>query len=632
MSFLSRPLPALRAAVLAFTFLTPPLAAPAVAVAGDAPRDANAVWDLTELYPSVEAWDAARKQALADLPKLEALKGTLGKDAASLRQGLDTISAAKKNGWRIAVYAGLDADADQRVAAAVERRSLSEQLLNDMQKSISWLSNDILAMGAATVEKYIAADKGLSKHAFALRNTLRNAPHTLSEEGEAILAATGDLRGDAENVYQLLVSADIPWPTLKLADGTEAKLNQAGYSRYRQVENRDDRKKVFDTFWGAFESYQDSIGAALYGEVKGNIFNARMRKHPNALAAALFDDNLPESVYRTLVAETNAGLPTLHRYFGLRKKLLKITDDMRYYDIYPPMFSMDKTYTLADSKTITLAGVAPLGPEYLGLLKHGMDSKWTHVYPQEGKRSGAYLNGAAYDVHPYLLLNHNDDYDSLSTFAHEWGHGVHSLLSNKNQPFETADYATFMAEIASILNEFLLNDYMVANAKTKEEKLFFLGESLEGMRGTLFRQVMFAEYELSIHEAVEKGEALTGQKLTEMYCGLLKKYHGDGKGVMKIDELYCNEWAFIPHFYYDFYVFQYATSMAAAAYFADEIKTGGEKVRENYLNILRAGGSDYAYEILKRAGLDMATPAPYRALVARMDRIIGEIETLLAQP
>jgi oligoendopeptidase F len=254
-----------------------------------------------------------------------------------------------------------------------------------------------------------------------------------------------------------------------------------------------------------------------------------------------------------------------------------------------------------------------------------------HVYPAEGKSPGAYMNGSAYGVHPYLLLNHNDDYLSLSTFAHEWGHGMHTILAGKAQPYETSAYATFTAEIASITNEFLLNDYLVAHAKSKQERLFYLGEALENIRATMFRQVMFAEFELLIHEAVEKGEALTGEKLTQMYCGLLKNYHGEDKGVMKIDDLYCTEWSYIPHFYFDFYVFKYATSMVAAAHFAEEVGKGTAQ-RDTYLNVLRAGGSNYPYEILRKAGLDMAAPEPYRALFARMDRIINQIEQLERTP
>ena len=589
------------------------------------------VWDLGDLYPNVAAWDAERRRLLAELPKLEALSGTLGKDAASLRRGLDAISAVRRASERIGVYASSEADADQRVSAAIERRELARKLGSDLERATSWVSNEILGIGAVTIEKDIAADPGLAKHAFFLRDTLRKAPHTLTPEGERIMAAASTLRGDPESVFQMLSNADIPWPTIKLVDGSDAKLTNAGFTRYRQADNRADRKAAFDAYWKTHRDYQDTLGATLFAEVKGNVFQAQMRKYPGALGAALAGDNLPEGVYRRLVTETNAALPTLHRYLKLRKKLLKIPDELRYYDMYPPMFSLKKSFTIEDTKAITLAATAPLGGEYTTSLREAVNARWMHVYPAEGKRSGAYMNGSAYGVHPYLLLNYNDDYRGLSTFAHEWGHGMHTILTNKAQPYETSSYSTFIDEITSITNEFLLNDYLVAHAKSKDEKLFYLGEALESIRSTMFRQVMFAEFELRIHEAVENGEALTGTKLTQMYCGLLRHYYGEEQGVMKIDDLYCSEWSHVPHFYFNFYVFQYATSMVAAAHFAEEVGKSTAQ-RDTYLNVLRAGGSDYPYEILKKAGVDMAMAAPYRDLYARMDRIISQIEQLERTP
>ena len=265
---------------------------------------------------------------------------------------------------------------------------------------------------------------------------------------------------------------------------------------------------------------------------------------------------------------------------------------------------------------------------YLVLLKRGFASRWSDPYPRTGKASGAYVLGIAYDVHPYVLLNHNDDFLSLSTVAHEWGHAVHTLLANANQPYEKASYSTFIAESASIANELLLGDYLVRNSKTREQKLFYLGEQLELIRTTFFRQVMFAEFQLAMHEMRERGQPLSGAALTERYCTLLKRYYGEAQGVMKINPLYCNEWAFVPHFYYGYYVWQYATSMAGAAQFADELQRQNVPARDRFVTMLKAGGSDYAYELYKRAGVDLGQPAPYQALVRRMDRIMDEIELL----
>jgi len=417
---------------------------------------------------------------------------------------------------------------------------------------------------------------------------------------------------------------------VRLADGTEVRLDQPAYEKYRRSPNRADRKLVFDAFWGAWKNFESTDGAILTAGVMGNLFRAKTRKYPNALAAALFPDAMPESVYRTLVAQANAGLPALHRYFRLRKQMLGIRDELNYYDVYPSMFPSRNIpkFSIEEAERLSLAALSPYGTEYADFLKQGFAGNWMDAFSRPHKASGAYMNGNAYDVHPYVLLNHNEDYDGLSTFAHEWGHAVHTLLTTKNQPFEKSNYSTFIAESASIANEMLLNDYMVAHAKTPEEKLYYLGEGLESIRGTFFRQVMFAEFELAIHEELEAGRPLSGARMTEMYCGLLKRYYGEAEGVMTIDPAYCIEWAFVPHFFYNFYVYQYATSMAGAAQFTDAIVKEGRPAAERFLDMLRAGGSDYPYEIYKRAGIDMATPEPYQALVARMNRIMDEIEAL----
>jgi oligoendopeptidase F len=304
---------------------------------------------------------------------------------------------------------------------------------------------------------------------------------------------------------------------------------------------------------------------------------------------------------------------------------------MHYYDIYPPMVALDKEFDLDTSKAITLEAMQVLGDDWVDMQTEAIDERWMHVYPQRGKRSGAYMNPAAYDVHPYLLLNHNDDYESLSTFAHEWGHAMHTLYSQQTQPFDTAFYSTFIAEIPSTSLELILQDYMYSNTDSIDERLFYLGFGLENMRGTFFRQTMFAEFELALYEAAERGEALSGEKISEMYGEILRRYHGHDDGVVIIDDLYTNEWMFVPHFYFNMYVFQYATSQTAGTALYAKIKEEGQAGVDNYKNLLRAGGSDYPYVLLKNAGVDMATPGPYRAVVAKMNAIMDEMERLLAE-
>jgi len=469
-----------------------------------------------------------------------------------------------------------------------------------------------------------------ARHDFFLNNILRAAPHTLGLEAESVLASAGDVLQQPDSIYGQLANSDLAYPMVTLSDGTKVRLDQSAYEKYRQSANRADRKLVFDSFWATWKGYESTDGAILTSRIMGNVFTAKARKYPNALAAALFSDNMPEGVYRTLVAQANDALPTLHRYFKLRKRMLGISGELEYYDIYPTMFPSRNIpkFTVAESMRLSLTALAPYGEEYQDLLKRGFAGKWMEPFPRAHKASGAYMNGSAYDVHPYLLLNHNDDYGGLSTFAHEWGHAVHTLLTTKNQPYEKSNYSTFIAESASIANEMLLNDYMVSHARNLDEKLYYLGEGLESIRGTFFRQVMFAEFELAIYEEIEQGRPLSGARMTEIYCGLLKKYHGEAQGVMKVDPAYCIEWAFVPHFFYNFYVYQYATSIAGAAEFTDRIVTEGRPAAERFLALLRAGGSDYPYELYKRAGIDLASPAPYQALIARMNRIMDEIESL----
>jgi oligoendopeptidase F len=607
----------------------------AAVCAGDPAREEVSVtWDLGDLYPSVDGWSAAYGKAREQAEQLDRFKGSLGNDAAGLLKALATISEVRLQTARLSTYANLQADEDTRVAPAQERRQQAQALQTVIDEKTAWVAPEIIALGQQKVDSFLADSAELrQRFDFFLKNTLRGAPHTLGPEAEAVLAASGNVLSQPTNVFQQLADAELPFPTVELSGGRKVRLDQSAYTKFRSEPLRADRKAVFDAFWGAWKNYQGTFGANLTTQNMGDVFMAKSRRFDGSLDAALFSDNMPPEVYRTLVAQTNAALPTLHRYLRLRKRLLGISDELAYYDNYPTLFPATSVpkFSVAESEHITLAALAPMGDDYLALLSRGFAGRWMSALPHQGKHAGAYMNGSAYGVHPYLLLNHNDDYESLSTLAHEWGHAVHTLLTDANQPYEKSDYSTFIAESASIGNEMLLNDYMVEHAKTREEKLFYLGEGLESIRTTFFRQVMFAQFQLQMHQDLERGEPLSGQSLTDAYCKLLKRYYGEAEGVMRIDPLYCTEWEFIPHFYYGFYVYQYATSMAGAAQFTDAILKEGAPARDRFINMLKAGGSDYAYQLYLRAGIDMATAAPYQALVARMNRVMDQIEALQAQ-
>jgi oligoendopeptidase F len=592
------------------------------------------MWDLRDLYPTPQAWTAARDRVKAQAQKLDRYKGTLGKSAASMLSALSAISDVKKEALRLSVYASLKGDEDVRVAENQERQQSAQQLGTLIQEKTAWLTPEIIRVGKKKVLAFEGQSPELKRRfSFQLDNALRYAPHTLDLQAEGVMAAAGDVLAQPNAIYSQLANGELPRPEVTLSDGTRVKLDQAAYSKYRTATNRADRKTVFDAFWPSFSAFNGTFGATLTTQVQAEVFDAKVRHFPNALADATFADNMPEAVYRQLVAEANKNLPTLYRYLALRKKALGITGDLHYYDLYVPIFDLPNPpkFSVADSEKIALDVDAIYGPEYLALLKRGFAGKWMNVYPHPGKANGAYMNGSAYDVHPYLLFNNHDDYESLSTFVHEWGHAVHTLLTKANQPFENSNYSTFIAETASIGNEMLLNDYMVAHARTDAEKEYYLGQGLELIRTTFFRQTMFAEFQLALHEALEKGDTLSGEKMTGMYCGLLRKYYGEKEGAMKVDPAYCVEWAFIPHFYYGFYVYQYATSMAGAAQFADAIEHEGSPARDRYIAMLKAGASDYPYTLYKKAGLDMASPAPYEALAGRMNRIMDQIEAIEAK-
>jgi|AZIJ01.1.fsa_nt_gi oligoendopeptidase F len=598
------------------------------------PIEKFGVWDLTELYVDDASWEEDKATVADQLANLDSCQGKLSSSAKRLSNCLTLNSDIYRTLARLYTYSFLNKDTDLSNSHRREQHALVENLMTRYQESSSFIAPELLAVGQDRLEKFLSA-KGffsannlLEDHDFFIRNILRQSPHVLSENEEKLLAAASSPLATAAETYSILTNAEIPWPELTLPDDETITLNPAAYTLYRANASRELRKQVFDQFFGRYQNYAQTLAVTLEGQVKAHIFEAKARNYSSALTQALAADNIPEQVYLSLVSTVNDNLSSLHRYLALRAKLMGI-EDAGYYDVYPPVSAIDKSYTIATSQqTLTLA-LAPLGEDYQNIQQQAAMQSWVHAYPAPGKRSGAYMMGAAYDVHPYLLLNHNDDFDSLSTYAHEWGHAMHSLLANQSQPFSKAGYATFIAEIAAISHQVLLMDYLQDNAGSKEEKLFYLLQELQNLRGTFFRQTQFAEFELAIHQRVENGEALSADTLNTLYGDLLKRYYGHVEGVMNIDQQYTVEWAYVPHFYRNFYVYQYATSISAAYYLMEKVQSGDEKERENYLAILRAGGSDYPYDILKKAGVDMASPEVYAAVIRRFEQVMDEVEELV---
>jgi oligoendopeptidase F len=592
--------------------------------------DIKDTWNLAEIYPSVQAWNADQEKLTAQMAELAKCAGQMGTSAARFKQCMDLSTDMDKRLSRMYAYASEKFSDDTSQPANLELNQRAELAYSKLNEAEAFMKPEILKIGRERVEAFLKQEPSLAIYRHPLDDILRTAEHTLDKEGEELVARFGLTQGTGNTVYTTMTNSDMQWPKIKLSTGEEAYLDGSGYTKWREAPNRADRKAVMDAFFGAHKVYEQTFGITLYSALKEDMVLAKVRKYPDSITAKLDNNRLPVAVMDTLIQQATATLPTLHRYFRLRAKMLGV-QGMRYYDIYPPLVHTTLKFPLANAKAATLAAVAPLGPEYVATMRKGFDSRWMDVYPRKGKQSGGHMDGYAYDVHPYLLLNYNDDYESQTTLAHEWGHAMHSYFSNGNQPFATANYATFIAEIASTLNEELMLDHVLKTAKNDDERLYYLGSALEAIRGTYYRQAMFGEFERQIHKRVDAGEALTGESFTKAYCEILKRYHGHDQGVVTIDDNYCLEWAYIPHFYNGFYVYQYATSIAASSLFAERILKKEPGALEKYIALLKSGSSDYPYDLVKKAGVDLATPAPYQAISARMNSIMDEIEKILAK-
>jgi oligoendopeptidase F len=585
-------------------------------------------WDLSDLYLDIESWNRSRSQISSKFSKIKDCEGKLGESSALLTVCLDLINDTYKDLLKNYTYSFLAKDTDLGNSNFRERSSLSQALFVNFGEATSFLNPEIVSIGKTKLNEYIANDEGLKNHDFYIQNTLRQSNFILSPKEEAIIASMRDTMSTPSSAYEVLTNAEIPWPEVTLSNGKTVKLNPSGYGTYRRSIERNDRMLVFDKFWGTFQNYKQTLAITLQGQVKNDVAMAKIKGYNSSLDQALAEENIPIKVYETLVSSVNKGLPSLHRLIKLRQRMLGL-ETSEYYDIYPSVVSIDKKYSLEDAKQLTLEALKPLGKSYIDTLSNSLNKNWMHVYPAPGKRSGAYVMGAAYDVHPYVLLNFDNTLESVSTFIHEWGHAMHTLLANDVQPFEKADYSTFIAEIASTANEVLLFDHLRKNSKNDQQKLYFLFKELSQIRGTFFRQTQFAEFELAIHKLIEKGEALSADKLDRIYGDILKQYYGHNEGIMNIKDIYTVEWAYIPHFYRNFYVYQYATSISAAYFLTDKILKKEKGSKETLIKILKAGGSNYPFDILLNAGVDMSSEAVYSSIISRMEQLMDEVELIL---
>ena len=589
-------------------------------------------WNLADIYPSESAWRAQKEKIEKELPKLREFQGTLDASPKALADALEYMSHLDKELSRLYVYASMLSDQDTRLSGPQGMQQEMQQIFAKFGAEAAFIEPEILKVGKGTVEKAIASEPRLKVFSFLLNDIFRRAPHTLSDAEEKLLADAGPLAGSPGNIYTILTNADFPYPSVTLKDGTTVKVDQAGYTELRTSPVRENRQAAMSAFFGALGGFSRTIGMTINSSVQRSLFYSRARKYPTNLEAALNGPNVPVSVYMRLVEGVNRHLPTFHRYLRLRKKMMGITDDLHYYDLYAPLVAdVNLRYTPEEAQKHIIAAMAPLGSEYTSVLQRAFKERWLDWAPTEGKVSGAYSNGGAYDVHPFMLLNYLGQYNDVSTVAHELGHTMQSYFSNKTQPYATASYPTFVAEVASTFNEALLVDYMLKQVKDTPTRLSLLGNYLEGIKATVFRQTQFAEFELRMHQMGEKGEPITGDALSKLYLDITKKYYGHDQKVLIVDDYIANEWSFIPHFYRDFYVFQYATSFTAAEALSAKVMSGDQDATKRYVTFLSSGGSKYPVELLKDAGVDMTTDEPLDLTIRRMNQVMDEMEKLLAQ-
>jgi oligoendopeptidase F len=587
-------------------------------------------WNLADIYPNDAAWRTAKDKLAADLPQLARYRNRLTSSAAVLAEALEKQAALGQELARVYVYASLLADQDTRDSEHQGMRQQMVQLAADFSAQSAYIEPEILRAEKATIERYLAAEPRLKIYRFYLQDVVRRAPHTLTDSEEKLLADLGPLAGAPSNIYNILSNADFPYPSVTLSDGRTVKVDQAAYNELRALPTRADREKVMSAFFGALGSFGRTYGTTMNGQAQRVQFTAKARKYPAALEASLDGPNIPTSVYSRLIDGVNRNLGSFHRYLKLRTRMLGV-DELHYYDLYAPLVgSVNLKYTPEEAQQLILAAIAPLGSDYQSTIRRAFDSRWIDLFPNEGKRSGAYSNGGAYDVHPYMLLNYNGRYDDVSTLAHELGHTMQSYYSNKTQPFPLADYPIFVAEVASTFNEALLIDYMLNNVvKDDDTRLSLLGNYLENIKGTVFRQTQFAEFELRMREMAQQGKPITGDALAKLYVEIARRYYGHDNRICVVDDYIAHEWSFIPHFYRDFYVYQYATSFTASAALAEKVKAGDADATRRFLTFLSAGGSKYPIDLLRDAGVDMTTDEPLDLTMKEMNRVMDEMEAIL---
>lgn len=582
-------------------------------------------WDLESMYDGFPSWNLDFEKAMKMAERFQKHRGKLSQSSDNLLQALkdrDKLYILVSN---LAGYTHMKLDEDTRISDSQELSDKGMKLIVEANEKTSFLIPEILTIEDSKLKEFFRENQELELYKHHIEDIVRERDHTLSPREELILAQVGEIGNSPSKIYSMLSNADLIFPKVKDKEGNAVEITQGNFVPLLQSKDREYRKEVFEEFYGVFEDFKNTFAASLSGEINKNIFNANIRNFNNSREAALSHNNIPVSVYDNLVKGIHNQFDSIYKYMDLRTKALGI-DQHHMYDVYVPMVSeIDLEYTYEECLDIITEALEPLGEEYIEIMKKAFNSRWIDVYENRGKRSGAYSSGS-YESKPFILLNFHGQLDDLFTIAHEMGHSMHSYFTRNTQPYVYENYSIFLAEVASMLNEALLLDYMINRTNDKNEKKYLLNHYLDSFRTTMFRQTMFAEFEQKIHETVENGGALTAEYLKKTYKGLNELYYGQNT---VIDDGIDMEWARIPHFYMNYYVFQYATGFAAASALSRMILKEEEGAVERYMEFLKSGGSDYPINTLRKAGVDMTTTEPVENCMKIFRELLIEFEKLI---
>ncbi|MDR3609317.1 MAG: oligoendopeptidase F [Ignavibacteriaceae bacterium] len=589
-------------------------------------------WNLDDIYKSRQDWLADKDKISNKIDEIVKYKGHLAESPDILLNALKSYFDATKDFNKLSDYASRISDEDLRISDNQALLQQASALGTEFSEKTSFLNPEIIKIDPSKIEMFFKEKPALEEYKMFIADIQRLRDHTLTEAEETLLASFGLITDTPVNVYNIFNNAEQPTPQITLSTGEKINLSSSAYTKYRSVGNRDDRKIIFSSLFNNYSKFQNTLGADLTGKVKTDFVYAKDRKYNSSMEASLSNFNVPVSVYENLVKQIHNNLGTLHRILDLKKKLLGV-DTLHYYDLYTSIAKkVDMKYSVDEGEKVILDALKPMGQDYITNLKYAYDNRWVDLMPTEGKKSGAYESGASYDAHPYILTNWNDDYESVTTLAHESGHMMHSFYSNKTQTYANSQYPIFVAEIASTINETLLNNYMVKISKSDDEKLFLLGNYLDLLRNTVFRQTMFAEFEWEIHKIVEKGDPLTGEQMSKIYYNIVKTYYGNDQGKCIVDPYIAYEWEYIPHFFnYTYYVYQYATSLIYATAFAEKIVNEGQPAVDKFYNILKGGYSDYPLNLIKNAGIDPLSSEAFEITMKKMNNVMDQIDALISK-